>query len=340
MPREAEYAGAGVDDVNDDWQNPVADDVVAPPDPPEVRVRHDNRWGGAALGWLAISAGLVVYGLVVVSKDRVSNRDLLLAVAFAGAGGAALSATAEVVAHLGRRRFRSTWTAYYIVRPVLGAGMALLLYVTARGGLVSANAPTRYLNFYGILSFSFLAGMFARSALQKVLAMYDVVFTEATGMYDSVRQKEPGALPDLEPYHGYVLYETVPAPHGEGTHLTLWLQRELDANAPSGAQHEKLRVGEGNPSRTTEFRFTVYSHNFRSVKPRSVQLQVEPIASKTEQRTFWFAGGETESKAETESHPETRLTALIEISQYGQTVDVLSVGVESGEQAEETRANG
>jgi hypothetical protein len=287
----------------------------------KARVTHDDLWGQAALSWLSIAAVFVIYGLVVISADRVSNRDLLLAVTLAGAGGAALSAAAEVVSHLGRRRFRSTWTPYYVIRPVLGAGLALMIYVIARGSLLSSNAPPQFLNFYGILALSVLAGLFARSALQKILETYDVVFTAGKGLYDSVEQKEPGAPPALEPYEGFVAYELSPAGEREPLRLTLWMQTEI-LSLPTGSQYKELKVGDGVPTRRTEFRFTVFSHNFRSVTPQSFKIKVEPFASETESRTFSFESAESESGA------DKTLTALIEISQYGQTVGVLVLGEE------------
>jgi hypothetical protein len=305
-----------------------------------VRVPRDSRWGTAALGWLALSCGLVIYGLVVVSGDRVSNRELLLAVALAGAGGAAVSAAGEVAAHLGERRFRSTWTTYYAIRPVLGAGLALLLYVSVRGGLLSSDVPPHYLNFYGILGLSFLAGIFARGAVQRLTEVFDALLAESPGIYNSLGGEKPPAVPELEPYDGYVTYETVSAPSGETAQLTLSLQRDRPAQTPSGGSGaQRLIVGDGQPVRKVAFTFTVYSHNFDSVDPRSARLDIEPFAETKEKRTFRFKRDETSLQPQPASKAETELVALVEISQYGQTVDVLRVGVESEEQAEAARAN-
>lgn len=85
---------------------------------------------------------------------------------------------------------------------------------------------------------------------------------------------------------------------------------------------EPIDVGEGVPPPTTRFRFTVFRHNFGSVKPQSVEIAVKDDETLSDSRTLEF---EPASPVEDRKTP-SRLDALIEISQKGQTVGVLTIG--------------
>lgn len=195
--------------------------------PRRVRQRHDVRWGRAALAWLSISGALVIWALVEVTIEDLTDRTLLWSVALGGAAGGAVSAAVELVDYLGSRTFRSTWTAYFFIRPILGAALAVVLYVATRGALLSADAPTENLNQYGILALAFLTGMFAKQVVQKVLEIFDTLFATGTGLYETRRQtvEHPGTV-FLDRYKGFVVAELTRDEETGGQRLTVRMQAD------------------------------------------------------------------------------------------------------------------
>jgi hypothetical protein len=296
-----------------------------------ARALRNIRLGRVSLAWLIVSAALVIFGLVVISSEHVTNRILLFAVALAGAAGAASSAAIELVTYLGLRRFKGSWTAYYFIRPLLGAVLAVLVYAAIRGGLFSSNAPPAFLNLYGLVAFSFLVGAFAKATFNKLLDVFDLLLTQGSA-YSATRQDDKAGLTssELDPYHGFLRYEIAKG-ETDAWLLTVWLQREISP-AEARGRCKEISVGNGVQVVRTKFRLTVFRHNYCAVSPESLNIAVEPRTSATERHTFRFEDGASDRD---QTKPASRsvglqsprlLTALIEISQHGETVGVLDLG--------------
>jgi hypothetical protein len=67
---------------------------------------------------------------------------------------------------------RDEWT--YLVRPVQGAALALIVYFTLRGGFLGQTQEQ--VNPYGVAAMSALVGLFTRHALSKLHAVFDTLF--------------------------------------------------------------------------------------------------------------------------------------------------------------------
>jgi hypothetical protein len=93
--------------------------------------------------------------------------------------------------------------------------------------------------------------------------------------------------------------------------LRIWLQPREDPDKHS----QELRVGEGPLSDTVRFKFTVFQHDYRSVKPQSGNIEVSSKGEKTKPLEFVFSG------TESTGHPPT---ALVQVSQHGRAVAVVS----------------
>lgn len=70
---------------------------------------------------------------------------------------------------------RDEWS--YLIRPMQGAALAVIVYFTLRGGYLGQdqNAPV---NPYGIAALSALVGLFTRHAVSKLTDVFDTVFGE------------------------------------------------------------------------------------------------------------------------------------------------------------------
>ena len=68
---------------------------------------------------------------------------------------------------------RDEWI--YLVRPVQGAALALIVYFTLRGGYLGQTQETP-VNPYGVAAMSALVGLFTRHALSKLNDVFDTLF--------------------------------------------------------------------------------------------------------------------------------------------------------------------
>jgi hypothetical protein len=268
------------------------------------------------LFWLTFAWLVVIVGLALISSETVSDTLLLLAVSLAGGGGAALQASTALVNFIGSRSYRGGWTPYFFVRPLLGAGTALAIYTLLRASFVSTTLPTSALNFHGILAISFLSGLLSSSILVRLTEFYDVLLTRGTDLKSlgEKRGTETGPtieLRRLDRYHGYVVYDLVPSDRPGSSELQVWLQAQ--AHDILGSQ--EIDIGAGPIARSVKFLVSVYPEEC-DVEPHSQALVAE-LGEKEGQRLRFslqcpagLAGW----------------SALVEVSQQGRTVAVVSVG--------------
>lgn len=278
-----------------------------------VKPRWDLLFSQLVLGWLALGGGAVVLGLYTVSASSVTNRTLLLAVALAGGGGGCVSATAALVSYIGERAFRVSWTAYFFFRPILGAAIAVLFYVTIRAGLVNGNAPPSTLNYYGFLAISLLVGLFSKGILDRLLDAYAVILGSSSSALAGLtaRTKPSTPIAQLDAYRGYIVHELIRAPDVGSWLLRIWLQDERSEELPS----QLLVVGDGKRANYVRFRFTVFQHDFRTVTPQTAIVGLRDIDGRSDPIAFTF-----DDHRRIGAPPPT---VLIEVSQHGRTVAVL-----------------
>lgn len=94
---------------------------------------------------------------------------LFLLVLFTGAFGAAVAALQSLGDYRGRRKLVASWAMFYIVRPPVGAGVALIFYLVLRGGfLAGTDVDVGTTTPFGIVAVAALAGMFSDRAYQKL----------------------------------------------------------------------------------------------------------------------------------------------------------------------------
>ncbi|QHS62785.1 MATE family efflux transporter [Chitinophaga agri] len=75
-----------------------------------------------------------------VYKITAEHRFLLLMI-LGGALGANVHLIISFTAFVGNRMFVTTWIPWYLLRPVIGAGMAMFFYMLLRGGILTYSPP-------------------------------------------------------------------------------------------------------------------------------------------------------------------------------------------------------
>jgi hypothetical protein len=100
---------------------------------------------------------------------------LIAMVLMAGALGALVGVTRRFLYFAGREELtrRDEWS--YLMRPLQGAALALIVYFTLRGGYLGQDqrAPV---NPYGVAALSALVGLFTRHAVSKLTDVFDTLF--------------------------------------------------------------------------------------------------------------------------------------------------------------------
>jgi hypothetical protein len=100
---------------------------------------------------------------------------LIVMVMIVGALGALVNACRRFLYFATRDELtrRDEWS--YLIRPVQGAALALIVYFTLRGGYLGQD-QTSPVNPYGVAALSALVGLFTRHAVSKLTEVFDTLF--------------------------------------------------------------------------------------------------------------------------------------------------------------------
>jgi hypothetical protein len=132
---------------------------------------------------------------------------LILLVLFTGALGACMSAFHSLATYLGERKLVESWFTFYLVRPLLGAGIGLIFYLVIRGGFLSgSNFDATTVNPFGVTAVAALVGMFCDPALQKLREVFLTLFKPSDTRADTLSELSITTGPKLPDAHADVPY--------------------------------------------------------------------------------------------------------------------------------------
>jgi hypothetical protein len=118
-------------------------------------------------------------------------------VAVSGALGGMVHVLRSLVWYTGNRLLKWRWVPFYVMRPILGAAMATLLYFLVRAGFFSPSASTTEASPYGFAALAALAGLFSDHAAEKLKKIASELFQDPPQGRDSVGG-EAAAEPEVE----------------------------------------------------------------------------------------------------------------------------------------------
>jgi hypothetical protein len=118
----------------------------------------------------------LVFGTASVEMSR--EVALLVLTSALGALGGLVHLSSSLVSYVGNRSFRARWASWYLARPVLGAGMGLVLYLVIRAGFLNLgdNAEDQAINVYGIAAVALLGGIYSKQATAKLQQVFTALF--------------------------------------------------------------------------------------------------------------------------------------------------------------------
>jgi hypothetical protein len=117
---------------------------------------------------------------------------LFVVVALAGALGGLLHSTRSFAWYVGHSSLKYRWFAYYIGMVFIGAGLATIVYVVIRGGIVSGKAAPSDINPYGFAAIGAIVGLFSEQALEMLRRVATDFFAEAPQGADTAPNTEGG----------------------------------------------------------------------------------------------------------------------------------------------------
>lgn len=82
----------------------------------------------------------------------------------------------------GKVKLVESWLWWYLLRPFIGAAVAIILYFVVRGVLFATTAESKDVSLFGILAFSGLAGMFSKQAIEWLRQIFDQMFRKVSDL--------------------------------------------------------------------------------------------------------------------------------------------------------------
>jgi hypothetical protein len=135
---------------------------------------------------------------------------LLLLVIVAGALGSYIHSATSYADYRGNQQFYPSWMLWYLLRPLVGICLALVVYFAVRGGLLllvvngSEATEARNINPFGVAAVSGLTGMFSKQAADKLAEVFTTLFKSQgdVNRKDSLTPAPPPEIKTVEPNQG------------------------------------------------------------------------------------------------------------------------------------------
>ena len=113
---------------------------------------------------------------------------LLMLVMVAGALGSFLHTATSFADFVGNEKLARSWLWWYLLKPFVGMGLAVIFYLVVRGGLLSGGTEAGKVNIYGIAALAGLTGMFSKQATDKLGEVFTTLFQTKPGEGDDARK--------------------------------------------------------------------------------------------------------------------------------------------------------
>jgi len=141
-------------------------------------------WPTTPADFNSTSARNVTIYLIVMTKHYSIGPEtmLVLAMVLAGVIGACSYNLYATTLHVAYGDFGGRWSLFYLVRPFLGAGFALMVYFLIRGGVMTVSSDLSSTNLAGVSGIAGLVGLFAEQVFRKFNDLADTLFGKGPGL--------------------------------------------------------------------------------------------------------------------------------------------------------------
>jgi IPT/TIG domain len=212
---------------------------------------------------------------------------LFLVVALAGALGGLVYAIRSLAWYAGNRNLKYSWLLTYPLQPVVGAALATITYVVARGGLivVTTQASSDTVNPFGFAAIGGLVGLFSSQAAEWLKRIFEQVFTAAPKGKDAaveITAVDPDRGPEGTPVTikgtGLAGAQTVTFGGVEAAGVIQASDTELQVIVPKDAKTGPITVTTPAGTATTTAPFMVVRPEEESPAPDGEQPAAAPGA--------------------------------------------------------------
>jgi hypothetical protein len=191
------------------------------------------------------------------------DQHIIALVILAGILGGSLQTLISSSVHMGNGEFKTSWSAYYLTRPIEGAVLGVLAFVILRAGLMPSGPALE--NPAGPVAVGALMGLFSSQAREKLKQVFETMFAAVPP------QNKPGG----PPLGGQTFQLTIapPAAPLSRTPGTPDVSVDVQINWPAGATAPAQLTVAGLP--TTAFSITPPTVQY-SAQGSKAQLVLHP----------------------------------------------------------------
>ena len=120
-----------------------------------------------------------VFWLFELTKNKSTAEGwlFLLMSALCGGLGSCLHGINSLTAYVGAKQFQSSWSLYYMARPVVGGILGPLMFLVFRSNLVPDAQQVNTNDWLAVAALTGISGLFADKAVEKLKQVVDVVFS-------------------------------------------------------------------------------------------------------------------------------------------------------------------
>lgn len=150
------------------------------------REHASNLWIGILVSGAVVTVALILWGIYrywdAATARNAAEAELLRMVLLMGALGGSIHWMSSLGNFIGNGNLFRRWVPYYLLAPLQGAALSVVVYLLLRVGVLSnaSNAP-QHLNLLGLYAFSGLTGLFAKQAIEMLRDVFAVVFKRIEG---------------------------------------------------------------------------------------------------------------------------------------------------------------
>jgi hypothetical protein len=178
-----------------------------PPTPKRVIVTAtdtaaDPQRQASALLYLNPAVGQDGTSMSAVELEQ--DRKLILLVMLIGALGALLAASRSLANFVGNKTFEPSWSLYYLLRPLFGAGLAAIVFFGYRIGAVSGLKDATPADPFRAAFVAGIVGLFADTVLQKLKDTIDALLPSKDDRSNKLNSSKTATAPSVTSAQGAI----------------------------------------------------------------------------------------------------------------------------------------
>lgn len=131
--------------------------------PPEASSKISLAWSGR----MQFTIGLETRYMLIVLLSGALGSYIHLATSFAD--------------YVGNRTLKPCWEVWYLLRPFIGAALAIIVYFVVRAGLITGSGAQQ-MSLYGVAATAAMCGLFSKQATDKLQAVFEEAFRTKHGV--------------------------------------------------------------------------------------------------------------------------------------------------------------